>query len=866
MSSSLVVVEGLRKSFGGAVALADVSLEIGVGEVHALCGENGAGKSTLIKILGGVLRPDRGAVRVADRPFSFGAVTAATAAGIAVIHQETVAFPHLDVVDNLFVGRELRGVGGLNLDRPAMRRQTEELLERLGEPLDLSRPVGELSIAHRQIVAIARALSQQCRLLIMDEPTASLSARETDAVFRVVRQLRDDGISVLYVSHRLDEIFSLSQRTTVLRDGRLVATRPTGELTRDQLVQLMVGRELAGAGREPRRIAPTHSRPTLEVKGLTRSGEFDDVSFQVARGEIVGLGGLVGAGRSEVARAIFGVDSYDAGEVRIDGELLPAGSVRVAIHRGVALVPEDRQLQGLVAALSVQSNMTLPQWARFTRWALMSPSSERATVSEMASRLGLKAPSLAAPMTSLSGGNQQKVVVGKWLATEPRLLILDEPTRGVDVGAKAELYRAIRQLADQGLAILLISSDLPELLQLSDRIVVMRSGRVSGEVAGDAATEQQVLQLALPGAGAVTVVAVEMTSEAKAAAVTSAATTDATSPATTTVAERKEAAKAPPKRWLRREWGLAAVLLVCGLFVGAMNPAFLGAGNLGDLLVHAAPVAIVACGLTFVVVTGEIDISLGSLMGVCAATLGLLCGERELHWPVPLAVGAVLALGAAVGCVNGLLVTVGRVPSIIVTLGMLSVLRGVTELLMSGRWITDLPSGLRWLGTGGVLGVRFCVLAAASVFVASMFVAHATPLGRRLYALGSNPEAARLIGLSSLRLKLGAFCLTGFLVALATVVSAPQLSVIESGIGVGFELTVVTCVVVGGVSIAGGQGTLVGVLLGVALLGAVRTALIFLKLGDGAAYWERAIHGAFILLAVLVDHGARRRSSAGDAS
>ncbi|HND55037.1 MAG TPA: ATP-binding cassette domain-containing protein, partial [Pirellulaceae bacterium] len=533
---------------------------------------------------------------------------------------------------------------------------------------------------------------------------------------------------------------------------------------------------------------------------------FDDVSFQVARGEIVGLGGLVGAGRSEVARAIFGVDSYDAGEVRIDGEMLPASSVRVAIQRGVALVPEDRQLQGLVAALSVQSNMTLPQWARFTRWALMSPSSERATVSEMSSRLALKAPSLAAPMTSLSGGNQQKVVVGKWLATEPRLLILDEPTRGVDVGAKAELYRVIRQLADQGLAILLISSDLPELLQLSDRIVVMRSGRVSGELVGDAATEQQVLRLALPGAAAATAVAVEMSSEAKAAAVTSAATIDATGPATTTAAERKEAekeesAKTSSRRWLRREWGLAAVLLVCGLFVGAMNPAFLGAGNLGDLLVHAAPVAIVACGLTFVVVTGEIDISLGSLMGVCAATLGLLCGERELHWPVPLAVGAVLALGAVVGCVNGLLVTIGRVPSIIVTLGMLSVLRGVTELLMSGRWITDLPSGLRWLGTGGVLGVRFCVVAAATVFVASMIVAHAMPLGRRLYALGSNPEAARLIGLSSLRLKLGAFCMTGFLVALATVVSAPQLSVIESGIGVGFELTVVTCVVVGGVSI-----------------------------------------------------------------
>jgi ABC-type sugar transport system ATPase subunit len=502
----LIRVENLTKSYAGVRALEDITLHLGAGtiggsgEIHALCGENGAGKSTLIKILSGSVLPDAGAVYIGGRPLHLGSVRAAETAGIAVIHQESVAFPHLSAQDNIFVGREPKRLGGLLLNRVQMLARTRALLARLGEEIDPRRPVGELPLAQRQMVALARALSHRCRFLIMDEPTASLSARETEVLFRIIRQLKADGVSILYVSHRLEEIFQLADRVTVFRDGRHVGTHATDELTQAELIQRMVGRELLPSSGAPARAAAAGA-VMLEVRHLSRAGAFHDISFQVRRGEIVGMAGLVGAGRSEIAQTIFGMDRPHAGAVTVDGRTLPPGSVQAALRAGVALVPEDRQHLGLVLPMSVSANLTLSVLQRITTLGVLSSARERAIAGKLIEDLHVKTAGPQAAAHTLSGGNQQKLMIGKWLATNPRMLILDEPTRGVDVGAKAEIYRLIRQVAAAGMAVLVISSDLPEILLLSDRVLVLRTGRLAAELAGPEATQERILALAMPAAG-----------------------------------------------------------------------------------------------------------------------------------------------------------------------------------------------------------------------------------------------------------------------------------------------------------------------------------------------------------------------------
>lgn len=494
MSDIIVHVTELNKSYGGVQALRDVTLDLRAGEIHALCGENGAGKSTLIKCLSGVTVPDKGRVTIGDQPLRFGNVRGAESAGIAVIHQESTAFPDLNTLDNIFVGREPRKLWGCLLDRAKMRCDALGILDRLGHQLDVDRHVGELSVADRQIVAMARALSHECRLLVMDEPTASLSARETKVLLDLVRRLRDEGVTILYVSHRLEEILDLADRVSVLRDGQHIATRDVAETSKTQLIQLMVGRDLEETPSHVQQQVAAHVR--LEVRRLT-SKAFHDVSFSVRAGEIVGLGGLVGAGRSEVVRAVFGIDGYASGQVCVDGKSLPRTNVQESLRRGMALVPEDRQHEGIVLPMTVAENISLTVLKRLTRWGLVKRRAEMTLVNDLMIQLQVKAPHPNVPAETLSGGNQQKLVLGKWLASEPTTLILDEPTRGVDVGAKAQVHDLIRKLSLQGMATLVISSEIPELLALCQRVIVMCEGRIAGEVT-NAATPEEILRLALP--------------------------------------------------------------------------------------------------------------------------------------------------------------------------------------------------------------------------------------------------------------------------------------------------------------------------------------------------------------------------------
>jgi rhamnose transport system ATP-binding protein len=490
-TTPILSLDHASKSFGAIHALEDVSIHLQRGEAHALVGENGAGKSTLVKILAGVHLPDRGAVRLDGVDRVLASPVDARAAGIAIIYQEPVQFPDLTVAENIFVGRQpLRA--GRRIDRRTMNREAAQIFERLGVQLDPARIARGLSIAEQQIVEIAKALSLEARVIVMDEPTAALSAVEVDRLFGVAEKLRSDGAAVLFISHRLEEVFSLCQRVTVLRDGRHVMSRELAGLTPDDLVRAMVGRELVEHVPEEQNIGEN----VLSVERLTREGVFVDVSFDVRAGEIVALAGLVGAGRSEVARAIFGIDRFDAGSVTLNGQAVRRASPGAAMDAGIGFVPEDRRQQGLVMEMSISRNITLASLPRLRRAGLIRRAAERAFARDWATRLQVKYARISSPMTSLSGGNQQKVVLAKWLARRPKLLIVDEPTRGIDVATKAEVHRLLEELVGTGVAVLVISSELPEVLRLANRILVMREGRIVAEFAHADASEETIVAAA----------------------------------------------------------------------------------------------------------------------------------------------------------------------------------------------------------------------------------------------------------------------------------------------------------------------------------------------------------------------------------
>ncbi|MEA3123669.1 MAG: rhamnose transport system ATP-binding protein [Caballeronia sp.] len=481
------------KSFGRVRALGDGSLALWPGEVHALLGENGAGKSTLVKLLAGVYQPDSGELLVDGQARTFANPAEARDAGLAVIYQEPTLFADLSIAENIYMGRQPRDrIGRIRYDE--MNREVDTLLQSLGVNLRAERLVRGLSIADQQVVEIAKALSLNANVLIMDEPTAALSLTEVERLFSIVRALRERDAAILFITHRLDEVFALTQRLTIMRDGLKVFDGMTADMTIDSIVSKMVGRDL-DTFYPKADVAPGEVR--LSVRNLTRDGVFKNVSFDVRAGEIVALAGLVGAGRSEVARAIFGIDPVDAGEVHIAGKPLQLGRPQAAVRAGLALVPEDRRAQGLALELSIARNASLTVLGRLVKHGLISSRSEKSLAADWGKRLRLKASDLDAPVGTLSGGNQQKVVLGKWLATGPKVLIIDEPTRGIDVGAKAEVYRTLAELVREGMAVLMISSELPEVLGMADRILVMHEGRISAAIARADANEERVMSAAL---------------------------------------------------------------------------------------------------------------------------------------------------------------------------------------------------------------------------------------------------------------------------------------------------------------------------------------------------------------------------------
>ncbi len=491
-TAPLIELVGISKSYGGVHAVEDVSFGIHPSTIHALVGENGAGKSTLVKVLTGVIQPEGGELLVDGEPQRLADPQSAHRLGIVAMYQEPTVFQDLTVAENVFAGRHPRRAIG-TVDWRAMRTEASRILRELGADFAPDTPVRGLGVADRQLLEIARALTSSARLLIMDEPTAALSPHEVDKLFATVRRLRERGVAVVFISHRLEEVDAIADTVTVLRDGRHIATRPAAGLSQAEIIRLMVGRSLdALFPKEESEVGDV----VLRARGLTHRGVFSNVSFDLHRGEIVGLAGFVGAGRTEVARSIFGIDRLDAGELWIDGSRFRPRSPRAALRRGLAYLPEDRLQQGLVQPMSIAVNASMAVLPRLTPGGILRPRRERSLARRFMEQLSIRATSPAQIVRSLSGGNQQKVVLSKWLAAEPGILILDEPTHGVDVGTKADVHQAISHLAANGLTILLISSELPEILGMSDRVLVMREGRLVAEFPRDAATQERIIEAA----------------------------------------------------------------------------------------------------------------------------------------------------------------------------------------------------------------------------------------------------------------------------------------------------------------------------------------------------------------------------------
>jgi rhamnose transport system ATP-binding protein len=824
----LLRADNVSKHFAGVQALQRVSFELRAGEIHALVGENGAGKSTLIKIITGAVQPDAGLVEVMGRIVEKNDPVTSRSLGVAVIHQQPALFLDLTAAENIALGLE-KPSGWRRVDWRYRRRRAGELLERVGAAFGPDALARDLSMPEQQLVEIARALGAEARVLILDEPTASLSEREVERLFRMIRDLRGRGVGMIYISHRLEELFQVADRVTVLRDGQVVATHAMADVNPASLIRLMVGRELTAVF--PKQDA-ARGDIVLELRGVgSRAASVSNISFHVRAGEILGLAGLVGAGRTELARILFGLHPADAGEIRLCGQRVIVRSPAHAVELGIAYVPEDRRQHGVLLDMAVAPNITLAILRQIAARGWIDGARERQLGKDFVQRLGIKTPSIDAAVGSLSGGNQQKVALARWLAAEPAVLILDEPTQGVDVGAKAEIHRLISELAGRGLAIVMISSELPEIIGMSDRIAVMHGGGLVDVVERSDATQEKLLSLAL-GHGEPNGVRRRLGD---------------------VVAARNGTGSLRSSALLTREtWvtlAYAALLLLLAVFA----PTFFQGDKFRSILVTSAPMLVAAVGMALVILTRHIDISIGSQFSVCAVAAGLMA---QAGTPMPAVALFTMALGAGLGAVNGFLVARWQLPSIVVTLATMVIIRDGLRWWREGESVKNLPASFQWLGLGQEAGQWLILGVALAVLLGMAWALRHLAAGRAVYATGSDPDAAFLIGIRPSRVVFAVFVLMGALSGLAALLNAIRFADVDASGGLGMELEVITAVVVGGVAVSGGRGTLFGPLVGVLLLGTIGSALVFL---GAEAYWAKAIQGIIILVAVASDALKRKR-------
>ncbi len=818
-TGNILELRGIEKSFPGVRALKSVSFSCRAGEVHALMGENGAGKSTLVRIIAGIWQPDAGEVLVRETPVRIANPRVGSDLGIAMVHQDTRLVPDLDVARNIWLGREPGGAVAIDLAK--MRRDSLALLNRLGMAIDVTQPVSSLSVSERQIVEIARALTSKPAVLILDEPTSALDAGEIERLFDIVRNLRDDGTSVIFISHRLPEVFAIADRITVLKDGESVGTVERSSVTHEDLVSMMVGRALALAY-PPR--GTDFGSVRFAVEDLAVEGAFSGIGFSVRAGEILGLGGIQGNGQSDVPRAVFGVLGYK-GTVRLDGEIATLDSPAKAIASGVVYMPADRRNDGLFMSHSIAENISLPHLFGWSRLGLVPAAQERETALKAIERFAIKTPGADRPVNTLSGGNQQKVVLGRWTSASPRIYLFEDPTRGVDVAAKLEIYRQIRALSAAGAAVILVSSDLLELIGLSDRIMVFHRGRIVDEVAGADATEERIVGSA---------VGAHQERTAEKVTVVNAATPQAVDRSRSLFLARYGSSLL-----------LAALLVVLAIATASYSEFFLKPNNLANIASQVAPLALVALGQFLVIVLGGIDLSVGPLISLVTGIVSFLAvGETGADFSTAVTVS--LAAGLAVGMTNGAMIVALKIPDLIATLATYSIVFGLALTvrpspggLVSAYFIDTLSFEISRIPLAAVVVVLLCV--------GCEYILLRGSAGQRLYAVGSSAEAGYVVGINTNLVRFAAYAICGLCAAGAGLLVAARIGSGDPQAGTSFTLASVTAVVIGGASVFGGRGTAIGTLVGAIAVGIMQNALNLMHV---SAYYQYIWTGALTLIAV----------------
>jgi ribose transport system ATP-binding protein len=835
-------IRGLTKSFAGELALDEANLDIKKGEVHGLVGANGAGKSTLIRCLAGVTLADRGRITIDGAELPQGSPQASEQAGLAFIHQELNLVPHFSALQNMLLGVPKANRFGL-IDWRRSSTRARAAAERIGVHFPLETRASDLSVAERWLVIIGKALMRDASMIAMDEPTASLSGPESDKLFAIIRDLSRDGVAILYVSHRLEEVLDLCDRITVLRDGRIVDDAVRGRLDKKGLVRAIIGHDIRSPEDRERFTADRSGKPVFSVRDVTWRGAVKGVSFDVYPGEVLALGGLVGAGRTELAHLAAGVERPDAGHFELDGTRLDIANEAEAVAAGIGIVPEERRSQGLMLQQSVGFNINIASLANLrTVPALpfVSAGKGRRRADGLVDKLGIKTSSSATKIASLSGGNQQKTLIARWLRPGIRLLILDEPSRGVDVGAREEIHDTIRSLARSGVGIIVISSDVEELAALADRVVVMREGHLTGELTGTDITEARIIELSYH--------------DADGGGGEQGLTTRSEAAAGTTLGRNRIDWKRLGLTFLSRYATIFGLLLMILVFSIMAPDTFFSRANFLNILSQASLTAIIAAGLTYTLVVGEFDLSVGFV----ASFIGLIVVGFMSYQGLPiwLSIAAALAIGVCLGLINGALVTKVRINAVISTLGLGTMLTGIGFSYSAFPIATGIPRAFTNLSLGRVLfGIPNPVFFMLGILLVLWVTLNKTDIGQKMQAVGSNIEAARLSGIRVDRIKMFAFATAGLCAAITGTLLSSLLGSGTLGVGDGYLLDAFAAVFLGSATLREGEFHIVGTFVGVLILAVGFNGLAIL---GAPTHFQPIFKGGILILAVGVSALARR--------
>ena len=816
MTDTILSFCHIGKSFQTTKALDDISFDVRRGEIIGLLGANGAGKSTLLKILGGIQPADEGEILLEGKPYHPHNAFEAGDKGVISVYQELNLFQHMSVAENLLIGSELCGKTGL-IDWKRSNQRADELLKEMGlSRISANTIVEDLSVGQRQMVEIVRAISKKPKLLLLDEPTSALSENQIRWLFAQVRELVQNGTTVIYVSHRLDEVVELCDRCAILRDGRYIVTLEKQEINRDTIVRHMVGRTVSLTGEKEDR---TLGNVVLSCEGLTQKGNFRDISFEVREGEVLGIGGLVGAGRSELLSAIFGVTRLDSGTIRMDGEPVRIKDPAEAIRRGVTLVSEDRKKEGLFLPESAKTNLAANTLHLRQRLGFISRRKEAEAARRVSGDISFNAERLEEPVGTFSGGNQQKIVLGRSLLTQARVLLLDEPTRGVDVGAREEIYGIIHACLREGKAVILVSSDWEELISLSDRVVVMSEGCFVGELEGEEITQENMLHLC-----------------------------------TQTQVQEEEAQSAgtllrrlrPALNRNRNSWVLAILLLAIAAVGPLVTPFFMKAANWSNIYWQTFAYVLLTFGQLIVVISGGIDLSISAIMTV-SSVIGMKLIVANPNHP-EIGILAMVAVGLVLGAINGLIVVYGKVNAFVATLATQMVLQGVA-LLLTTRPISPSPKILRTIANGSFLHLPIALYIGVFLVAALLLFLKRTRTGRYLFAVGENPVGASWAGLSVNKIRFLAYVLSAFFGILAAFYLLGRNGAADPTVNAGLSLNSIAYALIGGGTLAGGKGSVSGSILAAFVISVLLNILNHVGIN---IFWQDIIRGAVIVIILVV--------------